>query len=480
MIKNIFLTVTLVTLVVIMSSCAKNESETTKGDDAAPAVKTVFTGAKGEVKIITLDPGHFHAALIQKVMFEQMSPTVHVYGPDGSDVQDHLNQIKGFNSRTENPTTWKEVIYTGDDYLEKMIAEKKGNVVVISGCNKKKTLYIKACVDAGLNVLADKPMCITPDDFVLLKEAFVVAKKNGVFIYDIMTERSSITTILQKELSINKDVFGDIKTGTVEKPAVISESVHHFFKFVAGNPIKRPDWYFDTTQQGEGIVDVTVHLTDLIMWATFPDTIIDYTKDIKILKAQRWATPITFEKYKKVTHLHDLTAFPDYLEGSVDDKGVLQCYANGAITYSLKGIVSKAKVEWRYEAPEGTKDTHYALMSGSICNLEIRQGAEQNFKPELYVVPAEGINGKALDAALLKAVAGFQETYPNVSIEMLKDEWHITAPDALRIGHEAHFGEVAERFLQFLVDDKLPQWEVPNMTAKYFTTTTALKMAQKE
>src|SRR5210317_318192 len=28
--------------------------------------KSEFTGAPGEVKLITLDPGHFHAALVQK------------------------------------------------------------------------------------------------------------------------------------------------------------------------------------------------------------------------------------------------------------------------------------------------------------------------------------------------------------------------------------------------------------------------------
>ena len=37
-----------------------------------------FTGAPGEVKLITLDPGHFHAALVQKTMYGQVSPIVHV------------------------------------------------------------------------------------------------------------------------------------------------------------------------------------------------------------------------------------------------------------------------------------------------------------------------------------------------------------------------------------------------------------------
>ena len=30
------------------------------------------------VKLITVDPGHFHAALVQKIMYDQVSPDVHV------------------------------------------------------------------------------------------------------------------------------------------------------------------------------------------------------------------------------------------------------------------------------------------------------------------------------------------------------------------------------------------------------------------
>ena len=468
MLRKVLLVITLVVSIVMLTSCKKTE----------PAAGA-FTGAKGEVKLITLDPGHFHAALVQKVMYDQVSPTVYVYAPEGPDVADHLKRIEGFNTRSENPTSWKEVVYTGDDFLEKMLAEKPGNVVVISGNNRKKTKYIKACVDAGLNVFADKPMCITPEDFELLKEAFASAKKNGVLIYDIMTERSEITTILQKELANNESVFGGLQTGTVDDPAIISESVHHFFKYVAGNPIKRPDWYFDTTQQGEGIVDVTVHLTDLVMWESFPDEAIDYTKDVEILKAKRWPTPITLDQYKQVTHLNDLKAFPDFLKDNVNVEGVLECYANGSFTYKLRDIVAQVSVEWKYQAPEGAGDTHFALMRGGKCDLVIRQGKEQGYKPELYVIAAKGQDAGELEAALKQAVAELQKKWPGVDIAKEQDQWHILVPDKYRIGHEAHFGQATERFLRYLVDGKLPSWEVSNMLAKYYTTTTALQMAEK-
>jgi len=39
---------------------------------------------------------------------------------------------------------------------------------------------------------------------------------------------------------------------------------------------------------------------------------------------------------------------------------------------------------------------------------------------------------------------------------------------------------VTERYLRFLRDGKLPDWEVPNMIAKYYTTTKALEMARQK
>ena len=45
-----------------------------------------------QVKLMTVDPGHFHAALVQKTMYPQVSPDVHVYAPEGPDVTQHLGQ----------------------------------------------------------------------------------------------------------------------------------------------------------------------------------------------------------------------------------------------------------------------------------------------------------------------------------------------------------------------------------------------------
>ena len=427
------------------------------------------------VKLMTLDPGHFHAALVQRAMYDEVSPVAYVYSPAGAELDDHLNRIDGFNRRTDNPTSWIEKVYTGDDFLEKLLAEKPGNVVVLSGNNRKKAEYSKACVDAGLNVLADKPMCINAAGFDLIEDAFNAAAKNGTLLYDIMTERSEITTILQKEIVNDKVVFGKFVEGSADDPAVVKESVHHFYKSVSGSPLKRPGWFFDTAQQGEGIVDVTTHLLDLVMWECFPNEPIDYHTDIEVLKGKRWPTLISREQFKKVTGLDD---FPDYLKERLDAEHQLPCYANGEIIFQLKGIHTKVSVVWNFEAPQGAGDTHYSIIKGTRANVIIKQGEEQNYKPELYVEASAGGGGE-WELALINAVVKMQESYPGVRLEQQGKLWRFAVPDEYRMGHEAHFSQVMERFLVFMAKGEMPDWEIANMKAKYYTTTKALEMAGK-
>jgi predicted dehydrogenase len=424
------------------------------------------------IRIMTLDPGHFHAALVQKKMYEQVSPEVYVFAPEGDDVNLHLKRIEGFNTRAEDPTSWKETVYTGGDFFEKMMQEKPGNVVMTSGNNQKKTEYILASVQNGLHVLADKPMVITPDEFPMLLEAFQEAEKNGVLLYDVMTERYEITTLLQKELSRIEALFGSLEKGTADDPAITKESVHHYFKYVSGNPLIRPPWAFDTDQQGEGIVDVSTHLVDLVQWECFPDEIIDYNNEVEILEAKRWPTVIDADMFARVT---GLDAFPEYLEKDIID-GKLHVYCNGAFTYSLRGIHAKVSVIWNYQAPEGTGDTHYSIMRGSMANLVIRQGAEENFVPTLYI---ESVSGTDIAEAVETAVnQTLQEKYAGISLlHLAEGKWKVDIPDKYRIGHEAHFGQVTERYLEYLEKGKLPDWEVPNMIAKYYTTTAAFTKA---
>lgn len=437
-------------------------------------IKMSFSDKTDEVKLMTLDPGHFHAALVQKNLYDQVSPKVFIYAPEGDDVSDHIKRIEGFNNRKENPTNWETQVYIGDDFFERMIAEKSGNVMITSGNNMKKMEYIKATIDAGINVLADKPMCINSSDFEILLKAFKSADQNNVLLYDIMTERSEITTILQKELISIPEIFGNISSGTSEKPAIVKQSVHHFFKYVSGKPLKRPAWFFDYSQQGDGLVDVTTHLVDLVQWELYPEQILDYEKDIEIINAKRWPTKLTLEQFSAVTHLEH---YPQFLNPLVINN-FLNSYSNGEIDYKLKGINAKVIVEWKYKAPEGGGDTHYSIVRGTKTNIIIKQGKEQNYKPELYIESVNSNELKELNKKIVKTIAILGEKYPGLGVEKENEYWHVIIPQKYRIGHEAHFGQVMDRYLDYLVDGKLPDWEVPNMIAKYYTTTQALEQAK--
>jgi len=401
---------------------------------------------------------------------------VHVYAPEGPDVDNYINKINSYNSRSELPTQWITELYTGPDFMKKMLSDKAGNVMVTSGNNGRKTEYIKMAVDSGINVFADKPMAINTEDFELLKDAFEAAEKNDVLIFDIMTERFEITTLLQKELLTISDVFGSLTQGSKEEPAVVKESVHHFFKYVSGSKIKRPAWFFDVSQQGEGIVDITTHLVDLIQWECFPEQIIDYNKDIELVSAKRWPTNLSPDQFKTVTRLNTC---PDYLRKYKVNDDILQVYANGEINYKIKGIHAKVSVKWNYQAPEGTADTHYSIMRGTKSSLVIRQGAEQNFKPLLYIEPGENVDIVEFEASINTASETIGKKYPGVELKRSGDNWEVFIPDSYKVGHEAHFAQVTERFLQYLTEGELPDWEVPNMIAKYNLTTQALELALK-
>ncbi|WP_372638718.1 putative oxidoreductase C-terminal domain-containing protein [Fodinibius sp.] len=459
----------LLLLSVACYSCAdsdsENDSETRNG----------FTGADNEVKLMTVDPGHFHAGLVQKYSYDQVDSVSYVYAPEGSDgLERHLDMIEQYNNREEDPANWVVEVYSGPDFFEKMIEKQPGNVVVLAGNNAKKTEYIKRSVDAGLNVLSDKPMVIKPDRFPMLREALSQADEKGVLLYDIMTERFEITTLLQRTLSQYPDVFGSLEKGTPENPAITKESVHHFFKYVSGQPLIRPGWYFDVDQQGEAIVDVSTHLVDMILWETFPGEGID-TSDVEVVQADRWVTEMTPGEFEKVTQMEP---YPDYLQEDLDEEDNLQVFANGSFVFEVKGVHGKVSVEWDYQAPEGTGDTHYSIMRGSKANLVIRQGEEQDYVPTLYVEPLSENIGEEYEDALRDAIDEIAREYSGVSLSETSAGWQVVIPDEHRVGHEAHFAQVTEQYLQYLVEGEIPEWERKNLLTKYYLTTQAYKKSR--
>lgn len=446
-------------VILLSMSCGQNDNTGTKSNFP--------------VRLVTLDPGHFHAALVQKTMYPDIDSIVFVYAPEGNDLQLHLDRVNAFNTRKDNPTHWKKNIYTGDDYFETMLAEKNGNVVVIAGDNRKKTEYILRSLENDFNVLADKPMAVTANGFEMLKRAFETAKQKDLLLYDIMTERFEITSILQRELAMMPELFGTLEKGTASDPAVVNESIHGLYKIISGNALTRPAWFMDASRQGEGITDVTTHLIDLVQWECFPEQALDYTKDIVVDSGSRWSTPLSLAQFRTITKLRD---FPDYLRQNVINDSILNVYCNGAINYQIKGVHAKVSVQWDYQVTGGA-DRHYSLMRGTKANLVIRQGEEEQYKQTLFIEPVtfSAANEKKISDQFKQ----LQAKYPGIELKKVAKGWEVIIPDKYKEGHEAHFARVTQNFLEYFHKRNMPAWEVPNMLAKYYTTTKALELALK-
>ena len=111
----------------------------------------------------------------------------------------------------------------------------------------------------------------------------------------------------------------------------------------------------------------------------------------------------------------------------------------------------------------------------------IKQGKEEKFKPTLYIVPKKGTDTAAFSASIKKVFETIASKYAGVSFEKTASGYTVLIPESFKVGHEAHFAQVMERFLDYLKNKNMPAWEVPNMLAKYYITTKAIELsAQKK
>lgn len=422
--------------------------------------------APAQPRLIVVDPGHFHASLLQREMYPALAPRVTVYAPLGPEVLDYLNRISLFNSRQDNPTRWEMDVHLSAQPMKELLAEKPGNVVLFTGRNRGKIDRILAALEAGQHVFADKPWIITSADLPKLERALQLARDKHLAAYDIMTERYEVTSELQRVFVNTPEVFGHQKAGNPSSPGIEARSVHHLMKVVAGVPLRRPTWFFDVEEYGEGLADVGTHVVDLVQWTAFPDQPIDYGKDLRLVAAKHWPVTLTPEQFQQVT-------------GSPLGPPRLDYFANNAVSYTLRGVHVKLDILWNWEAPPGAGDVYEATFRGSLATIEIRQGAAEKHLPELYVVPADDAHRPQVLAALHAKVAALQGQWPGLSVQVTGQTARLVIPNRFRVGHEAHFAQVANHFFAYLQSPaSMPAWEAPNMLAKYYVSTKGVELAK--
>jgi hypothetical protein len=276
-----------------------------------------------------------------------------------------------------------------------------------------------------------------------------------------MTERFEITSILQRELVNDAEVFGTLVPGSAAEPAVTARSIHHLMKVVAGVPLRRPAWFFDVDEYGEGLADVGTHVVDLVQWTAFPHDKLDCRTDVSVLAGRRWPTVLSRADFERVTG-----------EALPDGQDQLDYYCNNFVHYTVRGIHVKLDILWNWE---GAGDVYEAAFRGTNARIEIRQGAAEKFVPELYIVPGK----EGVIESLKRKVEQLQTVYPGLGVEESGDAARIVIPARLRVGHEAHFAQVTSRFFDYLrAPETLPDWEMPNMLVKYYITTRGVELSR--
>ena len=418
--------------------------------------------------LLILNPGHFHAALVLREHHSSLSDDIYVYSPPGPELDHFLEIVKSFNNRGANPTCWRIHVYRGEDSLEELLKQKKGDIAVLAGRNNTKMEYIDILNRAGLAILADKPWITAEAALPFLRDTMSPGRPLAA---DIMTERHEIATLLQKEFLAAEAVFGRVRIETDGSPSVFKECVHHLYKIVNNAPLVRPEWYFDINIQGEGIVDTTIHLVDMTHWMLFPGCPIEYVNDIELIKARRWSTGVPLDKFTKITGSRE---FPQSIREYVNND-ILDYFCNGELIYRIKGVPVHLRELWYLEEPPGGKDTHRSFVKGTRSDLMIRQLPEHNFKTELLIVPHDNFDQVA--KSVQGCLSNWSDRYPGLSAVPEKNALLIEIPDELRTTHEQHFYRVRDAFIDHLVNATEPPEHRACTVAKYTLLAEARKKA---
>ena len=347
-------------------------------------------------RLLFLDPGHFHAALTLRGWNPRLADDIVVYAPDGAERRDFLTLVDRMSHTRAQP--WTVHVVTTNEPLDALIAERRGDVVVLAGRNGGKARTMRRLHDAGFHVLADKPWLVRAADLEDVRASLA----GPPVAAEIMTGRHDGGVQLFKRLIEDPAVFGGFRD---EAPALELASVHHLLKLVDGVPLRRPWWYFDVRVQGSGIVDIPTHLVDRAQWLTGVDP-------AALLTARMWPTRVSVEEFRVIT---GEPGFPSAL-GTWVHGNTLEYLCNAELQFSLGGVTVAARSAWTVTAPSGGGDTSMLIARGTRADLRLEQGAATGYHKQLSVAP--------------HGAPAYQVPIPSDG------------------GHEAHFAQVLENFLR--------------------------------
>ena len=400
--------------------------------------------------LLVLEPGHFHAALTLRVPQPRASDAVFVYAREGPELRDFLTLVERFNARAASPTRWRVVVTTGDDPLGRLVAERRGDVVVLAGRNGGKARTMRRLHEAGFHVLADKPWLVEPADLDHVR----VSLDGWPLSAEIMTGRHDLAAGLVKRLIGVPEVFGAFRD---DGPAIEQESVHHLGKLVDGVPLRRPWWYFDVRVQGSGPVDIPTHVVDQAQWLVDGDG-----AALALLSARAWPTRVPAEAFRRIT---GEPAFPHELAPFVEGD-TLSYRCNAELVYRVGGVTASATTRWDLAPPPGGGDAARSVAHGTRADVRLEQSARTGHRRRVFVEPRVDVASVA--GALRDTVKTWQAEIAGLDVVPAgPDAFEVVVPPPLDGGHETHFTRVLDEFLRAVDDRRWPQAVAERTLGKY-------------
>jgi len=399
-------------------------------------------------RLQVLKPGHFHAALVFKDIDYRVQDEVDVVVNDSQDALPFIDLIDRFNQRDIQATSWKLTVHERDNLAFDAGVPLEDCVVVVSGRNSSKLATVAELVSQGYNVLVDKPLLINAEQIPLIDSVITGPGQ----VMELMTVRHQVLSRLCHAISNREAVFGNFVDDN--EPAITLSSTHHLCKMVDGEPLIRPDWYYDVTVQGNGLVDIQNHMVEQALWFVLNDDRINEDTEIRLDAARSWATPVPPDLFRQSTGLDE---YPAELQQYVDTDGVLQLECNGEIDWRINGVRVRSRAEWKQIEPEDGGDIHKVTLRGTRCNVDAVQSPESDLFPWIDLTAENDDARSKLSEALQQCCDEWGESlFPRIGFSELRSGFHMLIPRALDRGHESHFGLVREKFLDYLDGDGVP------------------------
>ncbi|MGL6076133.1 MAG: putative oxidoreductase C-terminal domain-containing protein [Fimbriiglobus sp.] len=427
------------------------------------------------VRLMTLDPTHFHAALLTQRRVEGVHPRLYVYSDFSKELLTYLEWMQVGNSRLPHGQGWEMDVRASDRWRARAFQEQPGNTAVITGANRSKIDLMLDAVRAGLHVIADKGWIVDQADFPMLETLLSEAELREVILWEMLPLRHKMGHRLLRELLYLPEVFGELLLGSPDEPALTIDSTQFLRKSPIGLPVIRPMWWLDHHISGHVLADSTSYLVDLALWILFPGEPILHIVDAECQDATGWATPVSEEQFHAITGIRKA---PEIFRSN----GQIMLESNGLMAFTVRGVHARTNCQWDFDSERKAGDIHDFVVRGSRSRITLTCPPTPTESPwELLVTPNKIEDKAAISRAMQQSLTRWRPHHPGLSLREHATAIEVVIPNSEVSDSVSNFEEILSSFVNaFRNPRSVPGWEITNKLARYYLTTRAAEIAEKK